>query len=109
MAAKLSVQQKRKLYEHRSELEKDGQKFPYKDQLGYCEKNVNQSPSSSAISRIWEDREKWYGVKDDHKAKQIRGAKWPDLEKALVLWITQVQSCPYQLRSCPLLTILLIC
>jgi hypothetical protein len=60
MAAKLSVQQKRKLCEHRSELEKDGQKFPYKDQLASGEKNINQSPSSIAISKIWEDREKWF-------------------------------------------------
>jgi hypothetical protein len=62
MAAKLSVQQKRKPCEHRSELEKDGQKFPYKNQLAYCEKNFSQSPSSTAISRIWEDREKWFGA-----------------------------------------------
>jgi hypothetical protein len=33
MAAKLTVQQKRKLCEHRSELEMDGQKFPSAGEL----------------------------------------------------------------------------
>jgi hypothetical protein len=41
MASNLSVQQKRKLCEHKMELEKDGQKIQYKDQLAYCEKNFN--------------------------------------------------------------------
>jgi hypothetical protein len=61
MADKLSVQQKRKLCEHRLEVEKDGQKFPYKDQLAYCEKNFNQSPSSTAIARFMAENASEFG------------------------------------------------
>jgi len=91
MAAQLSVAQKKQLIQHKLELEKDGRKMPYKDQLAYCQENFKQSASASAISRIWLDRDQWLNSGDDNpKAKRIRGAKWADLEKGLVLWITQV-------------------
>jgi hypothetical protein len=54
---------------------------------------LNLGPSSTAISKIWQDREKWANFKDSNKMQRVRGARWPELEKALVLWITQVQSC----------------
>jgi hypothetical protein len=56
MGKGLSVQQKRKLCEYKRELEKDGRKLSYKDQLAYCEENLNLGPSSTAISKIWQDR-----------------------------------------------------
>jgi hypothetical protein len=103
MGKGLSVQPKRKLCEYRSELENDGRNFSYKDHLAYCEENLNLGPSSTAICKIWQDREKWATVKDSNKLQRVRGAKWPELEKALVLWITQVQSCFHYFRSCLLL------
>ena len=92
MASQLSLAQKRKLVEHKADYEKDGRKMSYKDQLAYCQESFNQSPSSSAVSRIWSDREKWLTQKSDDnpKGKRIRGARWADLEKALVLWFTRV-------------------
>jgi len=39
MAAQLSVAQKKQLVQHKLELEKDGRKMPYKDQLAYCQEN----------------------------------------------------------------------
>jgi hypothetical protein len=68
-----------------------------------AKKNFNLGPSSTAISKIWQDREKRATVKDSNKMQRVRGAKWPKLEKALVLWITQVQSCFHYFRSCLLL------
>jgi hypothetical protein len=92
MASQLSVAQKKQLVEYKIDFQKDGGKLPYKDQLAYCQQNFKQSPSESAISRIWQDREKWLHHKSDAnpRGKRIRGAKWADLEKALALWITQV-------------------
>jgi len=91
MAAQLSVAQKKQLVQHKLELEKDGRKMPYKDQLAYCQEDFNQSPSSSQISRVWLDRAKWSNRNSDDnpKGKRVRGPKWEDLEKALALWVTQ--------------------
>jgi hypothetical protein len=74
MATKLSIAQKKQLVEHKANFEKDGGKMPFKDQLAYCQKNFNESPSSTAISRIWLVREKWLNHKSDDnpKAKRIR-------------------------------------
>jgi len=41
-----------------ADFEKGGRKMPFKDQLAYCQENLKITPSSSAISRIWTDREK---------------------------------------------------
>ena len=57
MASQLSVAQKKQLVEYKIDFQKDGGKLPYKDQLAYCQQNFKQSPSESAIGRIWQDRE----------------------------------------------------
>jgi len=86
MAAQLSVAQKKQLVQHKLELEKDGRKMPYKDQLADCQENFEQSPSASAVSGSWLDRDQRVNSGDDDpKAKRIRGAQWADLEKGLVL------------------------
>jgi hypothetical protein len=73
MAAQLSLAQKKQLVEHKADFEKDGRKMPIKDQVAYCQENFKQSPSSSAISRIWQDREKWLSHKSDDNPKGKRG------------------------------------
>ena len=79
MASSLSIAQKRQLVEHKIEWEKDnpGKTWKFTGQLDYCQKNFNQSPSSSAISRIWQDRAKWLNRSSDDnpKGKRARGPK----------------------------------
>ncbi len=67
MASQLSVKQKRQLCEHKTALQNDGKKMPYKDQLAYCQEHFKQSPSETAISRIWKDREKWFTAKESEQ------------------------------------------
>ena len=76
MACLLSVAQKKQPFQHKLELEKDGRKMPYKEQLAHCQEHFKESPSSSAISRIWLDRDQWLNQSDDNpSAKRIRGAE----------------------------------
>jgi hypothetical protein len=58
----------------------------YKDQLAYCQEHFKQSPSETAISRIWKDREKWFTAKESEIGARTRGAAWPDLETP-ALWM----------------------
>jgi hypothetical protein len=39
MASQLSVKQKRQLCEHKTALQNDGKKMPYKDHLAYCQEH----------------------------------------------------------------------
>jgi hypothetical protein len=39
----------------------DEQKFPYKDQLAYCEKSFNESHSSTAIARFMAENASEFG------------------------------------------------
>jgi hypothetical protein len=39
MASQLSVKQKRQLGEHKTALQNDGKKMPYKEQLAYCQEH----------------------------------------------------------------------
>jgi hypothetical protein len=39
MASQVSVKQKRQLCEHKTALQNDGKKMPYKDQLAYCQEH----------------------------------------------------------------------
>jgi hypothetical protein len=73
MASQLSVKQKRQLCEHKTALQNDGKKMPYKDQLAYYQEHFKQSPSETAISRIWKDREKLFTEKESEKGVRIRG------------------------------------
>jgi hypothetical protein len=57
MGKGLSVQQKRKLGEYRNELENDERKLSYKDQLAYCEENVNWAPAALQSARSGKTRE----------------------------------------------------
>jgi len=58
MAFKLLVAQNKQLVEHKADFEMGGRKMLFKDQLAYCQENLKKAPSSSAVSRIWADREK---------------------------------------------------
>jgi len=58
MAFKLLVAQNQQLVEHQADFAMDGRKMLFKDQLAYCQENFKNTTSSSAISRIWADREK---------------------------------------------------
>jgi hypothetical protein len=57
MATKLSIAQKKQLVEHKANFEKDGGKMPFKDQLAYCQKNFNESPSSTDQQNLVRERE----------------------------------------------------
>jgi len=58
MAFQLLVTQDKQLVDHKADFDMVGRKMLFQDQLAYCQENFKKTPSSSAISRIWEDREK---------------------------------------------------
>jgi hypothetical protein len=93
MSANLTPYEKNQYCKHKEAVEKDG-KLPYKEALKWCQEQFSgKTPSNSQLSRAWQDKEKWVNAKNARsKAKRIRQAAWPDLEKALALWVTQVRS-----------------
>ena len=69
----------------------------------YCTETFGKMPSKSQISRVLGDHKKgkrWNVTTDEGKTvKRIRGSKFPELEKALDLWIMQVKfACSEQER-----------
>ena len=85
----LSVREKKLICEHKAQ--NPGEK--YAELLAFSEKNFNKTPSSSQISRVLKEKEKWLATNENARpVKRIKLAKWPDLERALDLWLVQVSS-----------------
>jgi hypothetical protein len=83
----LKIDEKNKLCEYKAA----NPKLLAKHLIEFCSKEFNKTPSTTAISRILHDEEKWKNAGTAASAKRIRGGNWPDLEKILVVWLTQVE------------------
>ena len=74
----------------------DHPKAKAKDLIEYCRKEFQKEPSKSAISRVTEAHssgKRFQAHRSNGKeVKRIREAKWPELEKALDLWIMDLRS-----------------
>jgi len=72
----LTVEEKAKLCEYY----RVNPKAHAKNLIEHCEKAFEKKPSKQAISRILGEAEKWKAAEPSNK--RVRGAHWPDLEKA---------------------------
>lgn len=56
-------------------------KVKAKHLIEFCSREFKKTPSTTAISRILLEEDKWKAARSETNAKRARGGKWPDLEK----------------------------